>query len=428
MTLLLRRYELLDRRLLGGRLYLGSTLWAGVHFGGGLLLWWLDSYVSRGGVDPRWLLLTLAGICLAILLRRAAPGPALAAATVVLAADALLGPSAGVLIAYGDALYAACVWGRRRLTYGTLAAVVAGAAAVLVLLLYALRAGYLPGALSVLQELGLYILVFVTPVITGLSVREHHLRAELERERTRQIVRMAELDRGTAIAEERGRMARELHDVIANHLSAIAVQSTAALSMRDPDPERVRQVLGVVRDNSVQGLAEMRRMIGVLRADDNPDLERVMPRLSEVDRLMHTAREAGLEVRMAQRGTPRPLPVQADAAAYRIVQECLTNALRYAVPRRVEITLSYAEQDRRSWLVITAENGVEEQQGRPEQAWYPGLGGGAGLTGMRERAVLLGGRFDAGAVDGQGRRLWRVCVELPISEEERAADMDKERR
>jgi signal transduction histidine kinase len=406
-----RRYALLDRRLLGGRVYLGSTLWAAGHFGLGLLLWGLGSYVHRTGVDPRLLLVTLTGVCAAIALRRAAPGGALALATAVLAVDVAVGPSMWVAVSYGDLLYAACVWGRRRLAYGVLVVVGAGLAAAIVGAVYAYAAGWLPGLLEVLQIIGVFALAFVTPAIGGMSVREHHLRAELERERARQIERMAELDRRGAVAEERGRMARELHDVIANHLSAIAVQSTAALSMREPDPELTRRILGVVRDNSVQGLAEMRRMIGVLRDDDAPDLDRVTPRLSEADRLVATARDAGLEVRMTERGTPVGLPVQVDAAAYRIVQESLTNALRHAEPRRVDLTVEYraGTADAAGRLVITAENGVAADR----RSWAAELGTGAGLTGMRERVQLLGGAFAAGPADGAPER-WRVRAELPL--------------
>ncbi|GAA3741643.1 histidine kinase [Spinactinospora alkalitolerans] len=391
-------------------------LWAGAHFGLGLLLWVLDGYFERPGVDPMWLLGTLALVCAAVLFRRSAPGAALLLGTVALVLDgALLGPSAGVFITYGDVLYAVGAWGRRRLAHATFGTVAALNAAVLGVGGYLVATGWMEGGgLALLQLLGMYVLVFTMPMVTGLTIREHHLRAELERQRARQIARMAELDRGNAVAEERGRMARELHDVIANHLSAVAVQSTAALSMREFDPERVRRILSVVRDNSVQGLAEMRRMIGVLRADDNPDLERVTPRLAEVDRLVATAREAGLEVVFAERGARRGLPAPVDAAAYRIVQESLTNALRYAVPKRVEITVEHPGP-RGGALVLTAENGADRQDA---PGWAADLGAGAGLAGMRERAALLGGGFDAGPVAG-GR--WRVRAELPV---EPGADED----
>lgn len=148
-----RRSEVLDRRILGGRLYLGSTLWAGLHLGGGLLLWGLGAYLDRPGTDPRWLLLTLAGVCSAVLLRRIAPGVGLAVASLFLAADIALGPSAAVFIVYGEVLYAVGAWSRRRLAYATAAVVAAVAAAVLGILLYLLAHGVLGGLLDVIQLL-----------------------------------------------------------------------------------------------------------------------------------------------------------------------------------------------------------------------------------------------------------------------------------
>lgn len=404
--------ELLDREVLGGLSRLGSLLWAAAHLAVGLLLWALGVYVRRDGVDPRWLLVPLAVVCAALLLRRTRPGVGLALGTAGLVVDlVVLGPSPWVVITYSDLLYAASVWGGGRLVRGVVAAVVAGGAAVLA------AGGFLEpsdsfhsGLLGLLQLLGLYVLAFGTPLASGLSVRAHRARAELERQRAVQVTRMAELDRANAVAAERARMARELHDVVANHLSAVALQSTAALALRDFDPEQVRGVLRTVRDNSVRGLAEMRRMIEVLRAGEEAEAERVTPRLSEAERLAATARDAGLDVLLDGVAEVGALPAQVDAAAYRIVQECLTNALRYAAPQRVRIAVrrTGASDGTAERLVVEAVNPVAEPVGPAA----PGeLGAGTGLAGMRERAVLLGGRLSAGP-DGAGN--WRVRAELPV--------------
>ncbi|WP_243742437.1 sensor histidine kinase [Actinorugispora endophytica] len=402
----------LDREVLGGWSRLGSLLWALAHLALGVPLLMAGAYVHRPGVEPIWLMGGLALVCAGVTLRRTLPGTGLVVGTLGLAVDTvLLGPTSAAFITYGDLLYAVAVWGRGRIAYGVFALVAVLGVVVCVVGGYLLYTGALSGGmLNLMQLAGLYVLVFVTPMTTGLSVREHRSRAELERERAHQIIRMAELDRGSAVAEERGRMARELHDVIANHLSAVAVQSTAALSMREFDAERVRDVLRVVRDSSVQGLAEMRRMIGVLRADDHPELERVTPRLREVERLVDGARAAGLEVAADGVAEVGELPAQVDAAAYRIVQECLTNALRYAEPRRVRIAARCLPvgADGAGTLVIEVENPVEP---RRVAADGEGLGAGWGLTGMRERVGLLGGVLDAGP-DGAGR--WRVRAELPL--------------
>ncbi|WP_017537266.1 sensor histidine kinase [Nocardiopsis halophila] len=398
-----------DRRVLGGRLYLGSAVWAAVHLSMGVLLWALGAYVHRDGTAPAVLLATVAVMCALMLLRRTAPGAALAAGTAVLAVDTLFGPSSGVYLAYGDLLYAACVWGRRRSAFGALSAVAAGGAAVVAAGGWLYAAGQVDGALAYLQLIGLYVMVFALPVVAGWSVREHRGRADLERERAEERVRMAELDRARAVAEERARVARELHDVIANHMSAVAVQSTAALSREPFDPELVRRVLVVVRDNSVQGLEEMRRMIGVLRTGEAPAGERITPRVGEADLLVRTAREAGLEVEVRERGDRGPLPPQVDAAAYRILQEALTNALRYADPPRVRVALDYPPAGGADRLVVAVENPVAGAA-PPDP-----LGAGMGLVGMRERADLLGGVFCAGP-SGDGR-LWRVRAELPVRTE-----------
>ncbi|WP_239648690.1 sensor histidine kinase [Nocardiopsis chromatogenes] len=399
-----------DRALLGGRLYIGSVLWALVHLSLGVLLWALGAYFHRDGAVPGVLLATVAAMSALMLLRRTAPGAALAAGTAVLVVDAAFGPSSGVYLAYGDLLYAACVWGRRRSALGALTGTAVGGAAVLAVGAWAYAAGSLiGGALGLLQVVGLYVMVFAMPVVTGWSVREHRGRADLERERAEERVRMAELDRARAVAEERTRVARELHDVIANHMSAVAVQSTAALSRTTPDPDLTRRVLEVVRDNSVQGLEEMRRMIGVLRAGERPAEERVTPRVDEADLLVRTAREAGMRVEVREHGEPRPLAPQVDAAAYRILQESLTNAQRYAAPRRVEIGLAYPPDGRAGTLVVTVENPLPDGGAAEPDP----MGAGMGLVGMRERAVLLGGGFTAGpSADG---RVWRVRAELPCA-------------
>ncbi|GAA4901477.1 sensor histidine kinase [Streptomonospora salina] len=429
--------ELLDHPLLGGRAYLGSALWAGAMFALGLLLWGVGAYFWRDGIGPHWLLATLAAVCGLMLFRRTAPGAVLGAATLVLAVDAAIGPSSAVIIVYGDALYAACVWGRRRSADTVLALVCAGGVAVTASLAAALMLGaFRGGLLELVQVIGLYVLVFASPVISGLSVREHRQRTALERERARQIERMAELDRRNAVTEERGRVARELHDVIANHLSAVAVQSTAALSMREADPARMRRILGVIRDSSLHGLTDMRAMIRVLRDEEGGShLDAVTPRLSDADRFFADAREAGVEVEVAWPDGVPPLPPRADAAAYRVLQESLTNALRYAHPRRVEVVVDVragdavgrgngredgigaGETSGGRTLVVSVSNGVAEA-GEGATGVLHGQGAGAGLTGMRERVLLLGGRFSAGPVDA---RTWRVRAEIPLSPAEQAS-------
>jgi len=201
----------------------------------------------------------------------------------------------------------------------------------------------------------------------------------------------------------RTRMARELHDVVANHLSAVAIHATAALSVRTLTPAQVDEALRVIRENSVQGLAEMRQMIEVLREPDSAPDEPSTARLSELERLVAQARAAGLGVTVTTTGEPRPVPVGVDLAGYRIVQESLTNALKHG-DGAAALDVDY----RPAAVVITVRNPVRAVPSTSGAA----LGAGAGLIGMRERATLVHGRFDAGPHGA----LWRTRAELPTGE------------
>ncbi|WP_244298591.1 sensor histidine kinase [Micromonospora cremea] len=192
----------------------------------------------------------------------------------------------------------------------------------------------------------------------------------------------------------------------------MAIHATAVLSVPGLDRGQVESALRVIRESSVQGLAEMRQMIELLRepgaggarapAGDGGALpEAATARLAEADRLVERIRAAGLAVRVRTDGTPGPLPVGVDLAAYRIVQESLTNALKHGAGE-AELTIAYRPTE----VVLTVEN--------PVRQGGAGLtGAGAGLIGMRERATLLAGRFSAGQHDGR----WQVRAALPTLED-----------
>ncbi|MCZ9341007.1 histidine kinase, partial [Streptomyces sp. TRM76130] len=168
-------------------------------------------------------------------------------------------------------------------------------------------------------------IVVFAPASTGLIVRSHREAADAARLRAEQTALLAEADRVQAVSAERARMARELHDMVANHLSAIAIHSSAALSL--DDPVTTQRALGVIRENSVEGLAEMRRLIGILRDTGGDTEPSAAPTLSGLGALVDGARANGLDVDLdAAHGTDLPTPV--ELAAYRIVQESLTNALK----------------------------------------------------------------------------------------------------
>jgi signal transduction histidine kinase len=331
--------------------------------------------------------------CVALALRRVATRTGFALGTVAVATDVALGSSLGTLLVYSQVLYDTCLYGSARMWRILLRVGIALSAACAIL------GPILASSWRGLQLAIPAVLILVLPVVTAISVRHWRDQAAAERARAEQTARLVELDRRQAVTAERTRMARELHDVIANHLSAAAIHATAALSVHKRDPDAVEQSLKVIRENSVQGLSEMRQMIELLREGAGDD-EPTRVRLAELDQLIAQARGAGLTVRVETTGEPRPLPVGVDLAAYRIVQESLTNALKHGTGR-ADVAVAYGT----GVVSLTVEN--------PINGASAVAGAGAGLIGMRERTALLHGRFDAGR---DGAR-WRVHAELPTAAE-----------
>ncbi|NKZ04173.1 sensor histidine kinase [Actinomadura latina] len=205
-----------------------------------------------------------------------------------------------------------------------------------------------------------------------------------------------------AVLEERARIARELHDVVAHHMSVIAMQAEAA-PYKIPDlPDAALRTFGVVRDAAREALTETRRVVGLLRSDDEGAERAPQPGLDRLDDLVAAARRSGLSVATVVVGMPRPLNAGVDLSAYRIVQESLSNASRYAPGSRVHVEVKYGPE---ALSVSVTDDGA---RGAPEES----QGGGHGLVGMRERVSMLGGRLDAGP-HGQG---WSVAAELPYGD------------
>jgi len=202
-----------------------------------------------------------------------------------------------------------------------------------------------------------------------------------------------------AVAEERRRIARELHDVVAHSVSVMTVQAGAVRRLLRPDQERERQALEVVEATGREALTEMRRLVGLLREQGAMPEFAPQPSMRSVDVLVGTVREAGLPVELEIEGAPRELPPGVDLSAYRVIQEALTNALRYAGPAHAWVTVRWAEDA----LELEIAN-----DGRSE----PGDGGGGhGLSGLQERVALVGGSVDSGPRAGGG---FVVRAHLPI--------------
>jgi signal transduction histidine kinase len=369
---------------------------------GGLLLWAVGLSPRTPGDSlvvwsARWaLLVPLAVTAGCELLRRTRPKAALLAGTAALVTDTVTLGSVATVVMFTDLMYAAVLYGTpasaRRLPWITGLLTVIGA-----VLPFALWRT--PGTLLIGVGVGV---VALAPTATGWVVRNHRDAAEAARLRAEQTALLAETDRTQAVNAERARMARELHDMVANHLSAIAIHSTAALSL--DDPRTSQDALAVIRENSVEGLAEMRRLIGILRDDSDDREPAAAPTLDGLEALLTGARTNGLDVTLeAAHGERLPAPV--ELAAYRIVQESLTNALKHAAPGRVTVALTRADES--LTVRITSPHGGRERPRAP--------GSGAGLVGMRERVALLGGTFEAGPEDSPAARTWTVRATVPLA-------------
>ena len=226
------------------------------------------------------------------------------------------------------------------------------------------------------------------------GLEERAARAERERDAQAQI----------AAAAERARIARELHDVVAHNVSVMVVQADGAAFALDSSPARAREALTAISRTGRQALAEMRSLLGVLRSADESDAELApQPGVEQLAELLEQARAAGLPVSFTIEGVPRPLPPGSALAAYRIVQESLTNARKHGGPAvTAAVTLRFCEDQ----LVIKVTD-----DGRARAVPADGDGLGHGLIGMRERVEVHGGTVTAGPRPGGG---WRVTATLPL--------------
>jgi signal transduction histidine kinase len=236
----------------------------------------------------------------------------------------------------------------------------------------------------------------------GLYVYTRHAYVEGLKDRAARAERERELLASQAVAEERVRIARELHDVVAHNVSLMVVQAQAVGAVADDEGQRgaLDQIAALGR----QGLAEMHRMLDVLRpGEEEPEAElEPQPGVADVERLVEHARGAGLEVQLSVEGEARTLPPGVDLSAYRIVQEALTNVVRHAGDARATVTIRYGA----AGLELDV---VDDGRG-PSSNGH----GGHGLVGMRERVALFDGELTAGP--GPGGRGYAVRALLPFSE------------
>jgi signal transduction histidine kinase len=246
-------------------------------------------------------------------------------------------------------------------------------------------------------------------VVLGTALRG---RREARAELGRQTTLTAEERARRTLLEERSRIARELHDVVAHHMSVISIQAQVAPHLVENPSDELRENLDGIRQNALEALTELRRVLGVLRAE-HPDTAQEsaepvtgtaphapQPTLDRLDALVENTRAAGREVTTEISGERRPLPQGVELSAYRIVQEALSNALRHAPGAAVTVRLGYRPDGLR----------VEVVNGRPTAPPPPSSGSGHGLLGMRERVAMLGGTMTAHPVQGGG---FEIAAFLP---------------
>ncbi|WP_406240874.1 sensor histidine kinase [Streptomyces anulatus] len=234
-----------------------------------------------------------------------------------------------------------------------------------------------------------------------LVVAVIQIRRDAEREVTVQrTVTAVERDRRTLL-EERTTIARELHDVVAHHMSVVAIQAEAAPYRVENPPPELEQAFVTIRENAVAALTELRRVLGVVRAEDYEAPDAPQPTLAALDGLLDNVRETGLETEKVITGAVRELPQGVELSAYRIVQEALSNSLRHAPGASARVELGY----------VLGGLGLRVVNGPPRGLVKPSPGAGHGITGMRERVAMLNGEMTAGTTEDGG---YEIAVFLPV--------------
>jgi signal transduction histidine kinase len=240
----------------------------------------------------------------------------------------------------------------------------------------------------------------------------HNYRAYAARleERTAELERAREALARRAVTEERLRLARELHDVVAHAMSVIAVQSGVGAHVATTQPKEARKALAAIEATSRAALTELRRLLGVLRQEDEPHGDLApMPGLADLEGLLAEVAKAGLAVKLQVHGTRPPLPAGVDLSAYRIVQEALTNVVKHAGPAHAQVVVGYGDQE------VTVEI-IDDGRGAVSSVTDGRAGTGHGLIGMRERVAAFGGDLEVGPRPHGG---FRVAARLPVATDRR---------
>ena len=363
---------------------------AGLVVAGELQVWFGNTVPGPRGVAALLMLLMTAPVAV----RRRWP---LAAGSIMLNTTTALALVAGYSTALAQgigwlcALYAIAVWTDTR-------RFLAGIGVLVVTKLVSLAGPHAKvGSVAIFTWAPILAMVLVRGAVRGRELRADALAARAEL-----LEREHELRANEAVAEERARIARELHDLVAHNVSVMVVQAGAERHALNPEQDSTRETLASIEQAGRQALVEARRLLGMLRRkDDGSELE-PQPSVDHIDVLVEQIERAGLPVTVAVEGEPAPLPAGLDLCAYRIVQEGLTNALKHAGPAHAEVVLRYAPRAL----------DVEVRDDGRGPSHVNGDGSGHGLVGMRERVALYGGRLETGAREGGG---FEIHAHLPLA-------------
>jgi signal transduction histidine kinase len=255
-----------------------------------------------------------------------------------------------------------------------------------------------------------FALIIGAAWLLGRFVGVRRVYATKLEQRTAELEQAREELARRAVSEERLRLARELHDVVAHSISVIAVQSGVGAHVANTQPKEAAKALAAIEATSRTALTELRRLLGVLRQDGEPQGDLApAPGLADVDTLLGEVAKAGLAVRLRVEGTSWQLPAGVDLSAYRIMQEALTNVVKHAGPARAQVTIRYGDRD------VTVEV-TDDGRGAAAPAGDGRVATGHGLIGMRERVAAFGGDLEVGPRPGGG---FRVAARLPFAADRR---------
>ncbi|PZT69670.1 two-component sensor histidine kinase [Streptomyces sp. SW4] len=347
--------------------------------------------------DPLSLLLMAAGAA-ALVFRRRAPKPVLAVTGVVSLVESVTGdPRAPVVMSAVVALYTVAATTDRPTTWRI------GLLTMTVLTGAAMIAGPLPWYAQ--ENLAVFAWTGIGAT-AGDAVRSRRAFVQAIRERAEKAERTREEEARRRVAEERLRIARDLHDVVAHHIALVNVQAGVAAHVMDKRPDQAKEALAHVRQASRSALDELRATVGLLRQSDDPKAPtEPAPGLDRLDELAGTFRSAGLHVEVARADQGTTLPTAVDLAAYRVIQEALTNVQKHAGPgARAEVSVVRVGPH----VEITV---LDDGGGTPGEDAAPPAGGGHGLLGMRERVAAVRGTLTTGPRYGGG---FRVHAILPV--------------